>query len=698
MNAEELLKAGIESAKAGDTVKAASLLAESIKLNPKSEEAWLWLGQCLSNPMEQDYCYKRVLAINPGNIKAKEKLEKLTVSDPTFIDPLAEVPSQEKTPTPVSTSIANPASPKNKNTHNKNLLKLVATFTGFTFGLIVFGGFLMAVFMNGAFAKQTMPFAAVMWTPTLSPTYTRTPTKRIIPTSTQTPTVLPSPTTTLTYTQRMKKADPYYTEGFKQYYAGHWAESILAWDKAIEIVPDDDVPYRMRGDAYIKLLENQRTLEEYITNINHAISDYDNAIAINPQNGDYYLARYYAYDDLASVQETRVDSQEYDKIALQNLDLAYRYGNTEELSKRYILFTLIYLGECDKAVDEINKQFTEQTQPSATLNTAMAMAQFCKGNPRSALNSIDEAIKITDDIHRSYYRALILYAMGNYQEAEKEINRSIDNSPNYAGYRYYLRALIYIARGKIDEAQQDLDFGSGNTWEQGGLLPYALGKIALAEKDKEGAIQYFQEAEATYFFPDMILDMIRADLAKLDAAPEELSPQPVEATTIPSLTASLTPRPTSTPQFTATPNKFNQTYTPDPNLNYANVVDLETGTGPMTLGRNQELMLRFQPAHPIDYILAQSLSVFLQPKDKNQENTIQILLYDFETGSWTVVNDTKWGETDLDFAWKYVSPDGDVYARIGNTSQDQIVELKNFGVQMAVMKSDGNVELHGVTP
>jgi hypothetical protein len=214
----------------------------------------------------------------------------------------------------------------------------------------------------------------------------------------------------------------------------------------------------------------------------------------------------------------------------------------------------------------------------------------------------------------------------------------------------------------------------------------------------ESAISYFQEAEATYFDQDMILEMIRADLAKLDAEPLEIIPYTINATSIPTPTITLTPRSTSTPQFTATPNKFNKTFTPDPILNYASVVDLETGTGSIRLQRNDELLIRFQPATPLDNKLAQSLSVFLQPSNENQEYTLQLLLYDFETASWTVINDTKWGENELDIAWNYVSPDGDVYARLHNVSMDQIVELSNFGVSVAIINSDGNVELHGVTP
>ena len=698
MNAEELLRAGIESARTGDMKKATSLLVESVKLNPNSEQAWLWLGNCLTSLKEREYCYKRALAINPGNAEVKHQLDRLTAPIRSSTIPPVENPPQVKPAPPQAESIpVRPPLPDNPPSKEKNNTKLFASLTGFVLGLVIFGGIFAYVVMNGSFARRTMPFAAVLWTPTHTLTATPTSTKKIVHAPTQTPTVIPSPTI-LTYTQRMELANPFYNEGFKQYYDGKWAESILAWDEVIKLVPEDHIAYRMRGDAYMRLLNNQRVLQEYIANLEHALSDYDAAISINSTNGDYYLARYHAYSALASIQETRVDYREYKKVALQNLEMAYFYGNFEEFSERHILFTLLALGECDQAIEEINKQFKEQIEPSATLNTAMAYAQFCKGSPNAAIRSIDNAIKITESCERNTLRASILYAIEKYPEAEKEINITLDRCPYYGGGRYFLRGLIYIAMGELEKARLDLDFGYGETWGHGGLYPYALGKIALANNDVESAISYFQEAEATYFDQDMILEMIRADLAKLDAEPLEIIPYTINATSIPTPTITLTPRSTSTPQFTATPNKFNKTFTPDPILNYASVVDLETGTGSIRLQRNDELLIRFQPATPLDNKLAQSLSVFLQPSNENQEYTLQLLLYDFETASWTVINDTKWGENELDIAWNYVSPDGDVYARLHNVSMDQIVELSNFGVSVAIINSDGNVELHGVTP
>lgn len=77
MNTEELLRAGITAANAGDVTKAIKLLAEVVQADPNSELGWLWLGLCISIVERREYCFRRVLSINPQNIEAKRQLELL---------------------------------------------------------------------------------------------------------------------------------------------------------------------------------------------------------------------------------------------------------------------------------------------------------------------------------------------------------------------------------------------------------------------------------------------------------------------------------------------------------------------------------------------------------------------------------------------------------------------------------------------
>ena len=74
MTAEELLRAGVTAAKAGDIERASKILAQVVQANPNSELGWLWLGLCRTVPEQREYCLRRVLAINPQNTEARRQM------------------------------------------------------------------------------------------------------------------------------------------------------------------------------------------------------------------------------------------------------------------------------------------------------------------------------------------------------------------------------------------------------------------------------------------------------------------------------------------------------------------------------------------------------------------------------------------------------------------------------------------------
>ena len=123
MNAEELLRAGIESARAGDMKKATSLLVESLKLNPNSEQAWLWLGNCLISFKEREYCYKRALAINPGSAEAKPTAWPVDCTHLAYHNsrPSKNHPQVEPAPPQAESNPVSPPLPDNPRSEGKEL-------------------------------------------------------------------------------------------------------------------------------------------------------------------------------------------------------------------------------------------------------------------------------------------------------------------------------------------------------------------------------------------------------------------------------------------------------------------------------------------------------------------------------------------------------------------------------------------------
>lgn len=83
MSKDEILRAGIAAAKSGDLPRAAELFTQVVKIDPSSEQGWLGLGYCVSVPERREYCFRRVLAINPNNRTAREQLARLSRPDQT---------------------------------------------------------------------------------------------------------------------------------------------------------------------------------------------------------------------------------------------------------------------------------------------------------------------------------------------------------------------------------------------------------------------------------------------------------------------------------------------------------------------------------------------------------------------------------------------------------------------------------------
>ena len=97
MSTDDTLKAGIAALNAGRLAQAAALFAEVLEIEPQSEQAWLGLGFSVTAPDQREYCFRRVLAINPNNHNAREQLGRSSRPNPV-------PPAQSRTPAFVETS------------------------------------------------------------------------------------------------------------------------------------------------------------------------------------------------------------------------------------------------------------------------------------------------------------------------------------------------------------------------------------------------------------------------------------------------------------------------------------------------------------------------------------------------------------------------------------------------------------------
>jgi tetratricopeptide (TPR) repeat protein len=568
--------------------------------------------------------------------------------------------------------------------------KLLAFLTGLTLAVLLCGISLYWFMSTGRFRQIAEPFAYAAQTVVVAPALSATP---VVPPEVEITAgadVLSQP-----YSKRFELAGPYISEALGYLYQGQSAEEILAWDKVLEIIPEYAEAYYNRGQAHLKLLNNQRSQEEFLSYLSRAGEDFDKAIELAPYaKGDYYYGRFKYYDALASNQGTRVDFLHLESIALDNLLMANQLGNYQEDAGTKLALVSIAVGKCDEGIEQANRLIAETTEPGVDMLGSLSLGYLCRNDLPKALSYMDEVVKQVDNCRSRFDRARIFYSMGRLDDALADLDYTIGKDPNYCGIRYYLRGLIHAERGDIDKAEQDLSFGIGQTWERGGLLAYANGKIALAQGNEEFARLYFQEAENTYSLQDPIYTKILEDLTALGAEPMESSSSFAPATAIPTPTPLLTPRPISSPD----PSLPTPAFTPDPILQSASVVDLEKPIEPVKLGWGFQGLWRFQPVQSLDHREVQRLSVWLISSDTHQRLPRQISLWNFRLNMWGGNNTLQWGENRINSAGEFVSPDGDVYVRLNNDDQTLETTIDTFGITLVLQRTDGSIEVHGITP
>lgn len=103
METAELLRRGVEAARAGRKPEARELLMQLVELDPRNEVAWGWLAVIMESLDDRIIACENVLTINPTNEKVRTYLSKLlkqkttlAVSEPS--QPVVPLPPQEDDP------------------------------------------------------------------------------------------------------------------------------------------------------------------------------------------------------------------------------------------------------------------------------------------------------------------------------------------------------------------------------------------------------------------------------------------------------------------------------------------------------------------------------------------------------------------------------------------------------------------------
>lgn len=238
----------------------------------------------------------------------------------------------------------------------------------------------------------------------------------------------------------------------------------------------------------------ERGLAEAVKgNIKKALSDFNTAISLDPNNGIAYYARGKAKYDLGLKEEALKD---YNKTVELNLKSPELYADMG-LAKSN-------LGRKEEAINDYDD--------AIRLNPKYANAYCNRGNAKSdlgrkeeAINDYDKAIKHGPKNAEAYYnRGGAKFDLGGKEEAINDYDEAIELDPKFA-QAYYNRGVVKDDLGQKKEAIKDyakaikLNPKNVFAYNNRGIIKYNFGRKKEALKDFNRAIKLEPKGAGRYY-------------------------------------------------------------------------------------------------------------------------------------------------------------------------------------------------------
>jgi tetratricopeptide (TPR) repeat protein len=731
---------GIRCVETGDLNEARRLLSRAVSANPRSAEAWLWLGRALQDPDKQRYCFNTARDLDPHLDGVEDELAWLDMPvnplppppplPPRMAPPrkthlLSGVIAAASLPPAPEVSVEPAVPPRVGRWQSLASDRFLLILVGILLGLLLVGIPGILLVQRGAldaFIPTSPPPhpaaetpAAVLVIPTAAPalaveTAAFTPTPTFVnahpPKATATP--LPEDLQPLT--------GPVSNQSEVLLAQSRFEMAIPLLDRQIENEPDDGLAYAQRGMAYFKLVATAHgyRIDEYQDFLARAIADLDEAIRLGPPRADDFYYRASVYSTLANVSAYRVDREKLDGIALVNLQAALALGTHIADARADWIDLLDRTGRCTDAQAAL-KKISDQNLPemgTARYFDLESATSMCLGKLDEALSEKQQAERTEETCDRLTDMALLQYNLGLTNEALDTVNRCIQANPTSGGLRYYLLALANYQDGETDLARQNLKTGSENTWYTGGIYDYVQAHLAIDAGQADKGLRLLQEAEASMQIREgpVLLKKVRQELADLGAgrlsptpsspyqatplSPALLTPPPQSATPTP-VSASKTQTPPPTPEKTETlgPTGVPIARVPPPGGDLALAVDVNKGTGPMTLKPAQSTLFHFRPAAPILTKYGRSM-IFHWSLVQQPSAGLELQLWMPGVG-WGTAQLSNPGDVSLDnIVYNVILPNGDFYIKLNNHT-DQPIELANASFSLTILHPDGTYQEYG---
>ena len=483
------LEYGIALAKLGEKKKAAVILARAVQSDPKSAQAWYWLGMVIDDLEKKRYCLERARALEPAPVQPK-------VSDSIKIKEAVETISYEQA---LGEGLFDPnetSSVKNSPQPSSETNKLRVNPKYFLIGIILV---MVAIGFPIMYDVLTNPKSSLFTNTSMTVTAEMNHALAVlspIPTDTPYITIVPP----LSLQDRINAKQPSMQAAEQEVDQENYSDAIVLLTDIINDVPEYADAYFYRGFSYLKIIDSLHNESEYVEYLQKSIQDFDEAINLDPTVPRYYRLRASSIWAYGQILPMSADRMLVYQTVLENFQKAQRLylpdTNYETNSNMASLY--VDMGYCQQSLEMVDQVENTETLTDDNRNFLLqvkADASFCLGNYANAYAYSQSIIRCNRC--NQFFQSEVLYSQGKQKEALELLNQSIEEDPNYTGERYYLRALIYIDQGNYDQAENDLSVGEGMTW--GRTSTYGLVKAYLAYHDDNTSdgnywLQYAQAA------------------------------------------------------------------------------------------------------------------------------------------------------------------------------------------------------------
>lgn len=469
-NSDTIFQDAIDALRRGDKPRAKELLTLLLKSDQNNPIYWIWLSAAVDSQKERIYCLQTAHKLDPENGTAKRGLILLGALAPD--DTIQPFPMNRPRAWEEKLLLAS-EKPKVHTSIFKNPAFRLAGITLLGLGLcayVVFGFILPR--QNNFQPTQTN-------TPGPSPTFTATPTlfgataipTRIFGGATPLWAYLPqtyTPTPLYVNTPRPAVSIDQYRIAKQAYDNGDWDTFILNMQLLLPLEPESADVYYYIGEAY-----------RFKGEPANAIRNYNEALQLDPDFGAPYLGL--ARTRLQTNPNFNAESLFADAIKRDPF-----YGEAYLERARFY----IRRGDIDDALEDL-EQAQELMPGSAEVYLTLANAYLAEDDIEQALIYAEEAYalditnlstyRLLSDLYiqeEDYPRALealqlytnyevedatgfaklglVLYQLGQYENAVRVLNRAFDLNPRGLRNYYVYRGLSHVELGNANEAVDDM--------------------------------------------------------------------------------------------------------------------------------------------------------------------------------------------------------------------------------------------------